>query len=82
MYNSYQRSIQMLMVTYTLKNEDDFIELVKLLKTLKMAESGGHGKMMIAEGQVKLNGNQEFRKRAKIRRGDLIETPDGSIQVI
>ena len=51
----------------------DYIELVKLLKLLRIAESGGHAKIMVEEGEVYLNGNQEFRKRAKLRSGDKIE---------
>lgn len=51
----------------------DFIELVKLLKLLRIAESGGHAKIMVEEGEVFLNGNQEYRKRAKLRKGDIIE---------
>jgi len=51
----------------------EYIELVKLLKLLRIAESGGQAKIMIEEGEVFLNGNREFRKRAKLRPGDKIE---------
>ena len=52
---------------------DEYIELVKLLKLLRIAESGGHAKILIEEGEVYLNGDREFRKRAKLRSGDIIE---------
>jgi ribosome-associated protein len=61
----------MLEKRFTLHN--DFIELIKLLKLLNLAESGAHAKFIVEEGDVKLNGETEFRKRAKIRQGDLIE---------
>jgi len=59
----------------------EYIELVKLLKLLKIAETGGHAKMMVEEGEVYLNGIQELRKRAKLRSGDKIEI-DGEIILI
>lgn len=51
----------------------EYIELVKLLKLLRIAESGGHAKIMVEEGDVFFNGVQEFRKRAKLRPGDKVE---------
>ena len=53
--------------------KSDYIELVKLLKLLKMAETGGHAKIMVEAGEVFLNGVQEFRKRAKLRSNDKVE---------
>jgi ribosome-associated protein len=51
----------------------DFIELYKLLKILNIAGSGGEAKQMVEAGLVKLNGEPESRKRAKIRPGDQVE---------
>lgn len=51
----------------------EYIELVKLLKLLRIAETGGHAKILVDEGNVFLNGQQEFRKRAKLRSGDEIQ---------
>ena len=51
----------------------EFIELIKLLKLLRIAESGGMAKVLVDEGEVKLNGMPESRKRAKLRAGDVIE---------
>lgn len=56
---------------FILKNE--YIELIKLLKLLNLAESGAHAKFIVEEGIVKLNGETEYRKRAKIRPGDIVE---------
>jgi len=57
---------------YALKGTE-FIELVKLLKILRIAESGGQAKLMVEDGEVKRNGEVELRKRAKIKAGELIE---------
>lgn len=55
------------------KLTSEYIELVKLLKLLRIAETGGHAKILVEEGEVFVNGEQEFRKRAKLRSGDKIE---------
>lgn len=51
----------------------EYIELVKLLKLLGIAETGGHAKILVDSGEVFLNGNTEHRKRAKLRAGDEVE---------
>lgn len=51
----------------------DFIELYKLLKITQLAGSGGEAKLMVEEGMVKLNGQTESRKRAKVKPGDTVE---------
>jgi ribosome-associated protein len=58
------------MKEYILKTE--YIELIKLLKLLGYAETGGMAKLMVDEGKVLLNGSIESRKRAKLRSGDEI----------
>lgn len=62
-------------------NGEEYIELIKLLKLLHIAESGGHAKIMVEDGEVKLNGEVEFRKRAKLRPGDLVETLGKQIKI-
>lgn len=51
----------------------EYIELIQLLKALNYAESGGQAKAFVEEGLVKLNGQIELRKRAKLRTGDRVE---------
>ena len=51
----------------------DFIELVRLIKLLGYAETGGQAKLMIEQGEVFVNGQPEYRKRAKLRVGDVVE---------
>jgi ribosome-associated protein len=62
-------------------NGAEYIELIKLLKLLHIAESGGHAKMMVQEGEVKLNGETEYRKRAKLRPGYKVEISGKEISV-
>jgi len=48
-------------------------ELYKILKFEGLAASGGEAKAFIADGQVRVNGEVETRKRRKILAGDIIE---------
>lgn len=65
---------------YELK--DEYIELFKLLKVLDLVDSGAEAKMIITDGHVRRNGETELRKRAKIRRGDVIEIAEVVIEVV
>ena len=59
-------------MVYNLKGAE-YIELIKLLKLLRIAESGGQAKLMVEDGEATLNGNPESRKRAKLRPGDVVQ---------
>lgn len=59
------------MIEFELTTE--YIELIKLLKVLNLVESGGQAKLVVEDGFVKLNGEVEHRKRAKIRVGDIVD---------
>jgi len=65
---------------FELKGE--FIELCNLLKLVGIAQSGGQGKMMVADGIVKVDGKVELRKTAKIRKGQIVECLDNTIHVV
>ena len=68
--------------TLQLRPASEYIELIKLLKFKQIAQTGGHAKMMVEEGLVKVNGEQEFRKRKKLRPGDIVELEGISIEII
>ncbi|MBM3453244.1 MAG: RNA-binding S4 domain-containing protein [Bacteroidetes bacterium] len=57
--------------TFTI--EGDYIELMALLKAIGVAETGGHAKFIVDEGEVIRNGEVEFRRRAKLVKGDQLE---------
>jgi len=67
--------------TFTLRPTDEFIELVKLLKLQQIAQTGGHAKIMVTDGLVKVNGELEYRKRKKLRAGDTIEVEGFMIEI-
>lgn len=64
------------------KLSQNYIELVKLLKLLRIAETGGHAKMLVEEGEVVRNGEVEYRKRAKLISGDVIEVMGETIKLV
>ena len=49
------------------------VELCQLLKLAGLAESGGAGKRIVAAGEVRVDGQPESRKSAKIRAGQAVE---------
>jgi ribosome-associated protein len=57
----------------------EFIELNKLLKLMQWAESGGHANQLIENGEIKVNGEFEYRKRNKLRAGAVVSF--GKLQV-
>ena len=58
------------MITFEIDTE--YIELIKLLKATRIAESGAMAKILVENGEVTRNGEPEFRKRAKITKGEII----------
>lgn len=57
------------------------IALCDLLKLTGIADSGGQGKAMVAEGMVQVDGETELRKTAKIRAGQTVECVGQNIRV-
>jgi ribosome-associated protein len=58
------------------------VELYKILKFEGLVASGGEAKMVIADGDVKVNGEVETRKRKKIVSGDVISFAGQTIRVL
>ena len=65
----------------TFELTQEFIELIKLLKLLGIADTGGDAKSMVDNQEVYLNKVLENRKRAKVRVGDTVETNDVIIHI-
>ena len=52
------------METMQFELRGEFIAVCDLLKTVGIAQSGGQGKLMVADGNVTVDGNIELRKTA------------------
>lgn len=68
------------METLTFTIEGPYIELLALLKATGIAQTGGHAKMIVDDGEIIRNGEPETRKRAKLIPGDIIEV-GGEIRI-
>ncbi|MCB0694880.1 MAG: RNA-binding S4 domain-containing protein [Saprospiraceae bacterium] len=67
--------------TFTLNDQSEYIELNKLLKFENLVQTGGHARLVIEDGLVRVNGEVEYRIRRKLRSGDRVEI-DGKTVVI
>lgn len=63
---------------HTVTLRDDTVQLYKILKFEGLVQSGAEAKQRIADGEVRVNGSVETRKRCQIRPGDRIEF-DGAV---
>lgn len=61
--------------------EGEFIPMIQLLKAANIVQSGGEAQMEVSEGSVKYNGEVDYRKRLKVRRGDIVECRGQIIKV-
>ena len=59
----------------------EFITLDRLLKACGIAPSGGAAKTMVAEGKVQVDGQDELRKSAKLRPGQVVSLTDVRIRL-
>ena len=66
----------------TFKVEGDYIPMIQLLKAANLVETGGEAQIVVAEGEVKYNGEVDYRKRLKVKKGDLVEFRGTKIKVI
>ena len=66
----------------TFNLEGEFIPMIQLLKALNWVEHGGMAQRMVDEGLVKYNGEVDYRKRLKVRKGDLVEFDGMKVQII
>lgn len=58
-----------------------YVELNQLLKLVGLCDSGGAGKVIVAEGNVKVDGRTELRKTCKITPGQTVTLGDVVIKV-
>lgn len=59
-------------IIFPLREGEDFIPLISLLKAANVVYSGGEAQDVVTSGMVLRNGEVETRKRAKITAGEII----------
>ena len=57
------------------------VELYKILKFEGLVTTGGEAKLLIGDGQVRVNGEVETRRRRKMLNGDVIEFRGDQLQL-
>lgn len=64
-----------------IKLRDEFIKLGQALKAAGLVESGVDAKLVILDGQVKVNGAVELQRGKKIHAGDVVEYDGETIRI-
>ena len=62
-------------------DDHEYIELNKLLKLMRLVNSGGEANFHIDSGEVLVNNLVETQKRKKLRTGDVISFNDKQITI-
>jgi len=70
------------MNTLEFKLRGEYVALCDLLKLAGIADSGGQGKLMIANGEVTVDGQPESRKTAKIRANQTVRCLGQTVRVV
>ncbi|MEE0945808.1 MAG: RNA-binding S4 domain-containing protein [Acutalibacteraceae bacterium] len=61
--------------------KEDFIRLDSLMKLSNLVYTGGHAKILIQDGEVKVNGEVCTMRGKKMRVGDYLEFEDTKVVV-
>lgn len=67
-------------IDFVLRGE--FITLDRLLKATGVCGSGGQAKALVAEGKVQVDGQDELRKTAKLRAGQVVAVTGTRIRLL
>lgn len=62
--------------------KEDFIRLDSALKFAGFVETGGHSKIVIQNGEVKVNGEVCTMRGKKLRIGDTAEFEDKTLKIV
>ena len=60
---------------------DESIRLGQFLKLANLIDSGAEAKLVIADGQVDVNGEEELRRGRQLRAGDVVTVGGQSVRV-
>ncbi|MES2428879.1 MAG: RNA-binding S4 domain-containing protein [Bacteroidota bacterium] len=60
----------------------DYIQMIQLLKATHLVSTGGEAQIVVDQGQVTYNGQVDYRKRLKVKPGDVVEFNGNKIKVI
>jgi ribosome-associated protein len=64
------------------KVKGDYIQMIQLLKAAGLVQTGGEAQIVVEHGEVIYNGQVDYRKRLKVKQGDIVEFRGQQIKVI
>lgn len=64
------------------KLEGEYIPMIQLLKATGLVQSGGEAQTVVEDGLIKYNGETDYRKRLKVKAGDVVDFMGQKIKVI
>ncbi len=64
------------------KLEGEFIPLIQLLKATNLVQTGGEAQIVVSQGKVLYNGEVDYRKRLKVKKGDRIAFNGQEIEIL
>ena len=62
--------------------KEDFIRLDSAMKLADMVVTGGHAKVVIQGGEVKVNGEICLMRGKKLHKGDKVEFEDSGFEIV
>lgn len=60
----------------------DFIKLDSALKLCGIAQTGGHAKILITDGEIRVNGDVCTERGKKLRQGDIFKYGRSAFEII
>ena len=69
-------------MTFEVEIRDDSIKLGQFLKLANLAETGGEAKNLIAEGQIRVNGEVDTRRGKVLCEGEVVTAPAGEAVLV
>ena len=66
----------------TFKVKGEFIQLNQLIKAMAWTENGAAANSLIDQGQIRVNGAVEYRKRNKLVAGDKVSFRGQEVELV
>ena len=70
------------MIEINIREQDEFIKLGQALKKAGLVDSGVDAKIMIQDGQVKVNGEVEVQRGKKLYGGEIISFHGEQVKIV
>jgi ribosome-associated protein len=69
-------------IVHDIEITTETIRLGQLLKLANLVDSGADAKLLLAGGEVLVNGEIEIRRGRQLRAGDIVEFDDEQVRIV